>query len=215
MSLKLIVFDIGGTVFSKGKKTFIDLLTDRLTLKKQTVEDAIDGPHSLYYRRGQITADEYWNIAKAKLSTLETKGNLERLWFDQYIPIDGMPKLLAKLRKKYKLAYLSNNVPERVTYLEKKYHFLSWFDGGIFSYEAKKVKSDGGLYQVLLQKFPPISPQETLIIDDKRENLLEPENMGFQVLIFVTLQKLENQLEYSTTKTRTAMSMPPPAARPQ
>lgn len=193
--LKLIVFDIGGTVFSKGKESFINLLAERLHKKNSYIKDAIDGLHGLSYRRNQITAKEYWAVVKTKLNLHETDEYLEKLWFEQYLPLEGMPEILEKLRKNYKVAYLSNNLPERVVYLQNKYNFLDWFDGGVFSYEIKSVKSDGGLYKALLQKFAPITPKEVLLIDDKATNLIEPQKTGFNTLSYTTTQQFLNDLK--------------------
>src|SRR3990167_5588936 len=112
--LKLIVFDLGGTVFSKGKQAFIDLLTEQLNTNREKVVSVIDGPHALVYRRNEMSASDYWQIVRKELNVPEKLGNLEKLWFNQYAPIPGMPNLVAELRKHYKVAYLSNNTPAKI-----------------------------------------------------------------------------------------------------
>ncbi len=194
METKLIVFDIGGTVFSKGKQAFIDLLAQELNKNRKEIADIIDGPHALDYRRSKISAREYWRIVAEQLNRSDL-GDLEKLWFDQYIPITNMPELVAQLRKHYKTAYLSNNTPERVAYLQKKYSFLDWFDGGIFSYEVRTVKSDGGLYEELLKRFNVFKPQEILVIDDREQNLPTIQKLGFQAILFQNSEQLISELE--------------------
>lgn len=192
---KLIIFDLGGTVFSKGKQSFIDLLAERLKVNKEEVVHTIDGPHALQYRRNKISADIYWKIVRQELRIPAEFEDLERLWFDQYVPISDMPELLTELRQRYKVAYLSNNTPERAAYLQKKYDFLSWFDGGLFSYEAGVVKTDGGLYEMLLKKFEGILPSQTFIIDDRLQNLQEPEKKGFNTLVFENPIQIRNEFK--------------------
>ena len=97
--LKIIVFDLGGTVFSKGKQAFIDLLTEQLCMNREKVVSVIDGSHALAYRRNEISASDYWQIVRRELNVPEKLGDLEKLWFNQYVPIPGMPELIAKLRK--------------------------------------------------------------------------------------------------------------------
>lgn len=194
-TLKLIVFDLGGTVFSKGKQAFIDLLTNQLDVDRKSIEYAIDGPHALQYRRNEISADEYWKKVKETLPQPIGQTNLEKLWFDQYVPLPGMSALIATLRKHYRVAYLSNNTPERVGYLQKKYNFLNWFNGGLFSYEAGAVKSDGGMYEKLVTKFEGVLPKQTLIIDDREQNLEKPAQAGFHTLVFQNPDQLKELLK--------------------
>lgn len=182
--IQLVVFDIGGTVFSKGKQAFIDLLMKRLCRGRDEISAVIDGPDALEYRRNKISAVEYWRIVRDRLGVSDAFGDLEQLWFEQYIPIAGMPELIVQVRKRCRVAYLSNNTPERVAYLDRKYGFLNWFDGGIFSYEAGVVKADGGLYGNLLARFPDILPQEILIIDDREENMPMVRAAGFDGFVF-------------------------------
>lgn len=190
-TIRLIVFDLGGTVFSKGKQSFIDVLTAKLATDRKNIEVAVDGPHALQYRRNEIPVAEYWKKVKEALPKPVDEENLEKLWFDQYVPLPGVPELIFRLRKHYKVAYLSNNTPERVAYLHAKYNFLDWFDGGLFSYEARAVKTDGGMmYEQLLTRFPGIQPQETLVIDDRVENLEKPAQAGFETLVFENANRL-------------------------
>lgn len=193
--LKLIVFDIGGTVFSKGKQAFIDLLAKRLNVSREKVVSVVDGPHALAYRRNEISAEAYWRIVKEHLNVPADFGNLEKLWFDQYVPLPEMPEIVARLRQRYRVAYLSNNTPERVAYINQKYQFLDWFDGGIFSYEVGSVKADGGLYEALLKRFNTIMPSETLLIDDLEKNLVGPSKAGFQTLAFQNPRQLIEELQ--------------------
>lgn len=193
--LKLIVFDIGGTVFSKGKQAFMQILADKLGLEKKQVAKIIDGPDGAAYRRNQITAKEYWQQMEKELRLPPNFGNLEKLWFEQYQPLHGMPELILELRKNYKVAYLSNNTPERVAYLQNKFKLLDWFDGGLFSYEIGSIKSDGKLYASLLKKFPPFTPEETLLIDDRAENLITPATEGFLTIAFESAEQLKKALE--------------------
>lgn len=195
--LKLIIFDIGGTVFSKGKQAFMQILANKLGLEKKQVVEIIDGPDGAAYRRNQITAKKYWQAVEKELPLPPNFGDLERLWFEQYYPLPGMPELILELRKNFKVAYLSNNTPERVAYLQNKFKFLDWFDGGIFSYEIGSIKSDGGLYASLLKKFTPFTAEETLLIDDRVENLITPAAERFITMAFESPEQLKKELNLS------------------
>ncbi|MEX0918525.1 MAG: HAD family hydrolase [Candidatus Paceibacterota bacterium] len=204
--IKLIIFDLGGTVFSKGKQAFIDLLSEKLGIAREQVVAAVDGLHALKYRRSEISAADYWEIVKSQLAIPPDGDDLETIWFDQYAPLPGMQELLAQLRSKYKLAYLSNNTPERVAYLQKKYNFLDWFDDGLFSYEIGTVKSDGGMIQQLMEKFKNVAPKETILIDDRTQNLTEPASLGFITVTFEDAKQLCSALKEKRVRLDTPTS---------
>lgn len=194
--LKLIVFDLGGTVFSKGKQAFMDILAKKLNTDRKNIEIAVDGSHAIEYRKNEISVNEYWKRVKELLpNSLSKDEDLEKLWFDQYFPLAGMPEIISKLRGKYKIAYLSNNTKERVLYLQNKYNFLDWFDGGLFSYETGLVKADGKIYDRLLAKFPGISSNQTLIIDDRIQNLEKLPQFNFHTLVFESPEQLNQALK--------------------
>ena len=82
-----------------------------------------NGKKAKDYRRNLIKEREYWDYVINKLNLRYKTNDLKKLWFDQYRPIEGMASLLSELRKQYTLAYLSNNIPERVKYLQKNINF--------------------------------------------------------------------------------------------
>lgn len=84
--IKLIVFDLGGVIFSNGKEAFIDLLAKDLQMNRGTVISAVDGTHGLAYRRNEISPEEYWSTVKEMLGIQTPSEELAKLWFDQYVP---------------------------------------------------------------------------------------------------------------------------------
>lgn len=191
---KLIVFDLGGTIFTKGKQLFIKVLTRKLRLDESNVRRIIDGPSSIRYRIGEISEDEYWQSITSLLPSDLSTDRLKQLWFQQYKPIEGMPGLVMRLRNHYMVHYFSNNFPERVRYLNNKYNFLSWFDDGFFSYEVGALKSDIGAIKYLRNKYNFLHPSEILIIDDNGSNLLKLSEAGFATQPFINRQHLEKEL---------------------
>jgi putative hydrolase of the HAD superfamily len=96
-------------------------------------------------------------------------------------------------RAGHELLYLSDNVPERVNYLESRYHFLQFFNNGIFSYQAKLRKPDPRLYQLLLRKASrPAQPP--VYIDDVEEFLEPARQLGIVTIHFKGPRRLGQEL---------------------
>ena len=80
--------------------------------------------------------------------------------------------------KKYECYVLSNWSWETFQGMEKKYPFLNKFDGLILSGKEKLVKPDAQIYKLAVNRFNLI-PQETVFIDDKKENIEAANKLGF------------------------------------
>ena len=99
-----------------------------------------------------------------------------------------------KLRGKYKIMYLSDNVKERVDKLDARFGFISWFDDGIFSHEVGVRKPNPKIYEYALQK-GQVEPSESIFIDDKPKMLEPAREIGITGLVFESPEKLESDLE--------------------
>src|SRR3990167_84828 len=132
LMIKLILFDLGGVVFTNGTKKFIDDLAARYNLEREKVVEVLDGEVGTKYREGDIDRDEFWKLVLEKLPLNETADELEKEWIGNYDLIEGTKEIIVGLKKKYKVMYLSDNVNERVDKLDERFGFVSWFDGGIF-----------------------------------------------------------------------------------
>ena len=87
--------------------------------------------------------------------------------------------ILNKLKdKKYKCYVLSNWSWETFIGMDKKYPFLNKFDGMIISGKEKLVKPDLKIYKLAIDRFN-LTPEETVFIDDKKENIEAAKKLGF------------------------------------
>ena len=190
---KLILFDLGGVVFTNGTKKFINDISARYGIASETALNVLDGEIGTKYREGQIGRDEFWKLVLENLSLKEPVDDLEKEWIGNYDLISGTKEIIEKLRSKYKVMYLSDNVKERVDKLDARFGFISWFDGGIFSHEVGVRKPNPKIYEFALLK-GGAKPGETVFIDDKPKMLEPATAMGITGLVFETPEKLEKDL---------------------
>ena len=106
-----------------------------------------------------------------------------------------MAELLDRLRDAgYQLIFLSDNVQERIDYLEETFGFLHRFDDGIFSHRVGMRKPDPRIYELALEK-ASYGAEQCVFVDDKPAMLEPAEKAGMAVIAFVGPEQLEQELE--------------------
>lgn len=191
--IKLILFDLGGVLFTDGTSKFIKSISTRYDIPLEKVSEIVNGELGLKYREAQITRDEFWNQLVSKLSLTENIIDLENEWINYYELFEKTKEIIIKLKEKYKVYYLSNNVKERAERLNEKFDYLKLFDGGVYSHEVKAIKPDPKIYEFALNKAGFLA-NETIFIDDKESSLEPARKMGIETILFENSDKLEADL---------------------
>ena len=192
---KTIIFDLGGVYFSNGTRIAVDAIADRYSIGRDAVEGILNGEPGREYRIGNISAEQFWQMAKTSWNIQESTEALSLIWCSSYRPNDDTVKLVDRLKDAgHELLYLSDNTAERVAYLDEKYRFLQKFDEGIFSHIVKHKKPDPLIYQLLLDKAS--QPATACVyIDDKSEYLQPAKRLGMEVITFNNAALLESRLK--------------------
>jgi len=100
------------------------------------------------------------NVASAVLDNWE--------YFMRYS--DGIIPLIQDLKNQgYKL-YVLSNMTRHFIAREYKFPIFTYFDGIVYSAPIKMVKPNPEIYEYLLNKYS-LNPEESLFIDDIKENL--------------------------------------------
>ena len=97
---------------------------------------------------------------------------------------DDVFQIINELKtQKYELLFLSDNVKERVNYLQKRYHFLNWFDDGIFSFTVGMRKTDYRIFELILKKTN--TPARNCIYIDNVEKFNQiARTLNFNTILF-------------------------------
>ncbi len=194
--IKTIIFDLGGVYFTDGTAEAIREIAHRYHIDVGAVKSVLKGELGTQYRVGAITAKQFWDGAKSIWNVEAENLDLAQIWLKGYAPIEGTVTLIDALRNAgYELIFLSDNVQERVEYLDMKYHFIQKFKGGVFSHIAHTRKPDPIIYKQTL-KLTNSPASDCVYIDDKPE-LLEPAKaLGMSVIHFQNPEQLKNTLNY-------------------
>ncbi len=190
-----IIFDLGGVYFTDGTHIAIASLAARYHVTEKQVEHCLTGALGRDYRLGRLSGEEFWRRARAQWHIEASAAELATVWCSSYQPITGTVELVDKLRMLgHELLFLSDNTPERVSYLNERYGFLGQFKDGVFSHVVGRVKPDPVLYELALAKASRPAT-ECVYIDNKAE-LLEPARaLGMSVIAFENPAQLELALQ--------------------
>ena len=193
--IKTVIFDLGGVYFTNGTKRAVKIFSSKYSLEKTEVKNVLKGDLGSQYRIGSLTTEEFWTSAKKKWNLSVSSNELSSIWLEGYEPIEGMENIVNRLIDAgYELIYLSDNVQERVDYLNNRFHFIDKFKDGIFSFTAKIRKPDLKIYQMALEKSSNFA-EESVYIDDVKEFLEPAMKLGMKTILFKNVNQLATDLK--------------------
>lgn len=141
---------------------------------------------------GAISLEEM--IIETQKSNPELKKELREFFkiYSEFTLIDKeVEEFLIDLKtRNYKIFILSNYGREFFEELEKKAEFFSYVDGRIISYEVNARKPDLKIYDLLIKRYH-IKPEESIFIDDNRENIKAAKQMKFYTILFRSLDQVK------------------------
>jgi len=120
-------------------------------------------------------------------------------WFPRYEemfggPITGSVTILSELRDRNVPLYaLSNWSTETFPVAMRLFNFLRWFQGVMLSGEAKLLKPDPRLFQLLLERYA-IDPKRVVYIDDHSHNVEAARKLGMHGIHFSGPPALRSEL---------------------
>ncbi|VAX03601.1 HAD superfamily hydrolase [hydrothermal vent metagenome] len=108
--------------------------------------------------------------------------------------IEGSVQILHQLHnQKYPLFGLTNFPAEKFLTFKQAHDFMDLFLDIIVSGEEKITKPDPRIYQILLKR-TGIPAAHSLFIDDRQENIIAAQKMGFQTHQFTSPENLRTYL---------------------
>lgn len=178
--MKNIVFDLGGVVFArdpqKCEKEFIDFFA--FIIMENMPEFWVD------YDRGKASYDDVVEaLSKYHGCTREVAEGHMRTAIGMQEEIRWTKELIADLKRAgYRLYVLSNMSKEFIEFL-RRFEVYSYFDGDVISCEEHTVKPEKRIFEILLSRYALV-PEETLFVDDRKDNVEAAESMGIHAFLF-------------------------------
>ncbi|MBU0612374.1 HAD-IA family hydrolase [Patescibacteria group bacterium] len=119
--------------------------------------------------------------------------NLFREGIEKATMFSGMKDLLLKLKKNYKLGFISNTTVFESVVLDK-WGIRDVFDVVSFSWELGIKKPAKEIFNITLQKLE-VNPYEAIFIDDGEKNISKAKEYGLNGIVFKTAGQLQDELK--------------------
>lgn len=199
-----VVFDFGAVLFTWKPA---ELLAASFPQQAGDAQAAASLAHDVFghvdwhsFDRGTLAMDEVVGRTANRLALDATVlGKMVATITDHLAPIAATVDILERLHRSrtqkpgLRLYYLSNMPEPYARELEQRHAFLQWFDGGIFSGDAKVTKPAPAIYQQLQTRYT-LDPMQTVFIDDLKANVQAANDQGWHGIHFESPQQLQAAL---------------------
>jgi putative hydrolase of the HAD superfamily len=182
--IKGVLFDYGGVVGEGGRGIDVTYrLADKLGLSKQQAEEIIF-PLFGQMTLGKLDTDDFWQQISEATGLLITPEKLS-IW-NTWWGTDVYPEMLALIHTLrahgYQIGLLSNIIPPTRDHIKASGGY-SHFDFAVLSCEVGLAKPDTRIFELALQKFDDLKPEEVVFIDDQQKSILPAEVLGMKTIL--------------------------------
>lgn len=190
------IFDLGNTVIKLAYERVMENICKRAAIERDDLVDLLEAPGA--YRdleRGAVSFEQFYDFLCDKAGYRGSLQDLRDTWSDFFVgPLPGIEDLLSRLRRRYRIAFLSNSNEVHAEVIPRK--FASLFerdDRLIFSHRFKTAKPDPEMFHRTLEIIGAL-PSQAVFIDDLLENVLAARSVGIVSYQFGDVFTLETAL---------------------
>ena len=177
--LKNIVFDLGNVLVKFDSNELIySFFNERQEEVKSFYFDSLWNE----YDQGLYSVEEM--IEKGVKQFPELESDIKELmyhWTEFVFPLEKNIEYIKELKKIGYNVYILSNIPEDDTKYLRSLGVFDNIDGGVFSYEYKKIKPDPEIFHILLKKYNLLA-SECLFLDDRKDNVVTASDLGFETI---------------------------------
>ncbi|HUJ15699.1 MAG TPA: HAD family phosphatase [Thermoanaerobaculia bacterium] len=197
MDITWFIFDLGNTVIKLAYERVLAAICARSAVDRdELVEILEDAGGYRDLERGGVTFAEFHEFLADRAGYRGALGDLRTAWSDFFEgTLPGIEDLIARLRQKYRIAFLSNSNEVHAEVIPRK--FATVFepdDRLIFSYRFKCAKPDPEMFQRALEVIGAL-PRQAAFVDDLLENVLAARSLGMTAFQFHDAFQLERDFK--------------------
>lgn len=175
-----VYFDVNGVLVRFFQRAFTALAAD-VGVSADTVE-ALFWRHNDSVNKGEMTVDEFNNILATHIGVESVS------WGDYYLanidPITEMRECVKWASEHYRVGLMSNIMPGFLPEMLKRDLLPNVeYDAIVDSSQVKAIKPEVAIYEAGA-RLAGVEPQQIMLIDDGRMNLMAAEKLGWHVLWF-------------------------------
>jgi len=186
MKYKAIIFDFFGVICSEISMTwFKEHLSEKQIIEvKNSISKLVDV--------GAISENDFFERL-SKISAMPAE-EIKTEWYDLADINEELVKLIRDIKNDCNIYLCSNSPSPLINSILKENNLYNLFQDIIISSEVHMAKPNLGIFKYALEKVKCI-PSEVLFIDDNENNIKTAESLGINGLLFIDVQKLEEDLK--------------------
>jgi putative hydrolase of the HAD superfamily len=193
---ELIIFDLGRVLVDFDFRKVVRKLTRYSSLtEKQVYRYFLQTPLWDAFERGTLGPKDFFQQLTKDL-------HLQNLEFEEFTPLwnniftekHDTVSILQRLRRRYRIALLSNVNIMHWNHILETYDFMQWFDYSIASFAVGQRKPDFDIYQTTLHA-ARVAPSQAIFIDDVKTHVLAARALGMRAHQFVNARQLIKDLD--------------------
>ena len=188
--IKAIIFDWHGVLDQVKFDNLIAKLGELTETSFGQVKKEIKSLEKSFARGG--APEKFWGDLKKVLELNNKQVKEAQSHILNIFENESLWSRLPSLKKKYKLAILSDCPVEKAKKIRKSsdltYFFCTYFSG-----EKKLVKSDDEFFLSLIKELK-VEPAQCLFVDDRPHHIATAKRLGLQTCLFVTTEDLDREL---------------------
>ncbi len=191
----LIIFDLGRVLIDFDFNYVIRRLKKHTPLSEKQIHNYfIRTPLWDAFERGKVSAADFFR-------RLEKDLKLKGLTFEEFAPLwnsiftekHDTVAIVRQLRRRYRIAILSNVNILHWEFVVGRHAFIHWFDHPVASYAVGYRKPDAEIFRLVLRQ-AGIPPQRAVFIDDVQAHVDAARAIGIRSYLFINAQKLRMDL---------------------
>lgn len=200
MTVKAIIFDLGGVIIELDFSNFYNKIITQSPLNKPQTPIMLEFfRQSDIYHQGNMTDDEFYQLACDLLQVCMLD---QSEFFNAFNSIisginSDVIEIIKKIRERnqYKLLALSNVNSSHWNYiLDKKWDFINYFDELILSHEIHLIKPNLKTFKYAIQK-TGCKPKQIVFIDDGLNNIRSARELGIIGIKYTNTDDLTEELK--------------------
>ena len=196
MTIKAIIFDLGGVLLRTADFAPREQLAARLGMTRHELEDFIFGGESGdQAQRGDISVQQHWDNlgAQLHLPRQEFRKVLEEFFGNDELDL-VLLEHIRNLHKTYQTGLLSNAFGDLRQIIHQRWHFEDAFDDMVISAEVGLVKPDERIFKLAVEQLG-VEAAQTVFIDDMPRNVNGARQVGLQGIHFQNPLQMKADLD--------------------
>ena len=186
MEITWFLFDLGNTVIKLAYERVMENICKSSSTTRDELLELFEAPGS--YRdmeRGTASFADFYETIREGAGYRGSSQEFQALWSDFFDgPIPGIEQIIEEVRKRYRVAFLSNSNEVHAEVIPRTFAGLFRKDDRfIFSYRFHCAKPDPELYRRALEVVGAL-PQQIVFIDDLLENVHAARALGMHAIQF-------------------------------